>query len=190
MNKDDDTFFEDDEEDFEDVAFPDEDTEEEEEVEKPSEESPTLQDETRTYGPSISKMEKFLKDPWSPGVFFLTLIGIGLVLLTPPAIWNPFRYFILADYFLIVFGYAAMVFSLMTWSRAGTHRLRWAGPTNIIVVLASVSLGILDSFSWMVNQVGLFPSIATPLLPLSFMLVVFTMYTLWLVQRSLDPDRR
>jgi len=188
MNKDDDTFFEEDEEDFEDVTFPDEDIEEEG-AEEDSEKSLAVPEETRTYGPSTSKMEKFLKDPWSPGVFVLTLIGIGLVLLTPPAIWNPFRYFILADYFLIVFGFAGIVFSLMTWNRAGTHRLRWAGPSNIIVVLASVTLGIIDSISWIANGVGLFPSIATPLLPLSFMLVVFTMYTLWLVQRSLDPDR-
>ena len=188
MKRDDDTFFEDDEEDLEDATFPDEDIEEE--VDLKFEESPEVAEEERTYAPSVSKLDKFLKDPWSPSVFVLILIGLGLVLLTPPAIWNPFRYFILADYFLIVFGFAGMIFSLMTWSRAGTNRLRWAGPTNIIVVLASVSLGIIDSISWMVNDTGLFPSIATPILPLSFMLVVFTMYTLWLVQRSLDPDRQ
>lgn len=185
MNRDDDTFFEDDDEDFEDVAFPDEDIEDEEEE---IEEKPKDIEIVRTYEPGVGRLEKLLRDPWSPIVFILTLIGLGLVLLTPPAIWNPFRYFILADYFLIVFGSVAIVFSLMTWSRAGTHRLRWAGPTNIIVVLASVAIGIIDSISWMLSEVGLFPAIDTPLLPLCFMLVIFTMYTLWLVQRSMGPD--
>ncbi len=187
MNSDDDTFFEEDEEDIEDASFPDEDIVDEDEVE--DQETLDVPDELRTYEPGVGALAKFLQDPWPSIVFFITVIGLGLVLLTPPAIWNPFRYFILADYFLIVFGVIGIVFSLMTWSRAGTHRLKWAGPTNIIVVLASVSLGIIDSISWMVNSVGLFPTIETPLLPLSFMLVVFTMYTLWLVQRSLDPDR-
>ncbi len=188
MNHDDDTFFEDDEEDLEEETFPDEDIEEQEEEEVEEHlEAPT---EVRTYEPTTGRLERFLKDPWSPLVFVIMLIGFGLVLLTPPAIWNPFRYFILADYFLIIIGIVGVVFSLITWSRAGTHRLKWAGPTNIIVVLASVSLGILDSISWIVNEVGLFPTIETSLLPLSFMLVIFTMYTLWLVQRSLDPDRQ
>ncbi|TFG32989.1 hypothetical protein EU527_09095 [Candidatus Thorarchaeota archaeon] len=186
MNKDDDTFFEDDEEDFEDTTFPDEDIVDEEEYEEDISEL----EEVRSYEPSIGRLATLLKDPWPPVVFFITVIGLGLVLLTPPAIWNPHRYFILADYFLIVFGSVAIILSLMTWSRAGTHRLRWAGPTNIIVVIASVALGIIDSLSWMLNSVGLFPTIETPILPLCFMLVIFTMYTLWLVQRSLDPDRK
>jgi len=186
MKRDDDTFFEEEEEDLEDATFPDEDiADEEEEFEEES-----SFEEIKSYEPSVGRIEKFLRDPWPPLVFIITVIGLGLVLLTPPAIWDPFRYFILADYFLVVFGFVAIVFSLKTWLRAGTHRLRWAGPTNIIVVIASMTIGVLDSISWMLFETGLFPAFETSLLPLCFMLVIFTMYTLWLVQRSLDPDRQ
>lgn len=189
MNRDDDSFFEDDDEDFEDASFPDEDVEEEDEEEAIEEEISEIK-EVRSYEPGEGRLATFLKDPWPLVVFIITVIGLGLVLLTPPAIWNPHRYFILGDYFLIVFGAVAIVLSLMTWYRAGTHRLRWAGPVNIIVVLASAIVGILDSFSWMLNNVGMFYPIDTPILYMSFMLIIFTMYTLWLVQRTLDPDRQ
>lgn len=188
MNKDDDTFFEDDEEDYEDATFPDEDIEEEDDEEVQIDIGGTK--EVRSYEPAMGHLTKFLKDPWPPVVFLITVVGLGFVLLTPPVIWNPHRYFILADYFLFVFGCVACVLSLKTWFRAGTHRLRWAGPVNIIVVIASAALGIIDSFSWMLSGIGLFPAVESPLLPLCFMLVIFTMYTLWLVQRSLDPDRQ
>ena len=186
MNKDDDTFFED--EDAEETLSA-EDTAEDEE-EEILEEIVDIA-EIRTYDAEPGeKLANFLKDPWPLPIFIITLIGIAIVLFTPPAIWNPHRYGILGIYFLIIAAFVGIVFSLITWSRAGTHRLRWAGPVNIIVIVLSLVIGTSDTISWILTGVGLFPALDSPLLLLCFMLVFFSMYMLWMIQKSLDPEPR
>jgi hypothetical protein len=185
MKKDDGTFFEDDnEEDQEDLTFPDED--EVEEVDQAD-----YEDIEEVFSDrSTKRSEGFILDPWPRIVFVLTIIGLGVVLLTPPGIWALWNYFILADYFLIVLVGVAIVFSLITWSKAGTHRLRWAGPTNVIVSLICGAIGTLDTVSWMLSGTSLFVGIDTPLISLCMVFVVFSLYTLWLVQRSFGPQQR
>jgi hypothetical protein len=184
MKKEDEPFFEDDhDEDEEDLAFPDEDVEDEDyaEVEEVEEDDEVYDTYYEPRGPRLSG---FLSDPWPGIVFILTIIGLGVVLITPPAIWAVWNYFILADYFLIVLVGVAIIFSLVTWSKAGGHRLRWAGPTNVIVALLCGSIGTLDSASWMLSGTGLFAGVDTPVISLCMVLTVFSLYTLWLVQRS------
>jgi hypothetical protein len=187
MKRDDDTFFEDDyDEDEEDLTFPDEDAEDIEEVDE---------DEYEAIEEVFSdryaeRSSGFILDPWPRIVFVLTIIGLGVVLLTPPAFWAIWNYFILADYFLIVIVGVAIVFSLITWTRAGTHRLRWAGPSNVIVSLLCGAIGTLDTASWILTGNGLFAGIDTPLIALCMVLVFFSLYTLWLVQRSFGPQQR
>ena len=187
MNKDDDTFFEDEDADenlsAEDIA---EDEDEEEILEEIVDIA-----EIRTYDSEPGeKLANFLKDPWPLPIFIITLIGIAIILFTPSAIWDPHRYGILGIYFLIVAAFVGIVFSLITWSRAGTHRLRWAGPVNIIVIVLSLVIGTIDTISWILTGVGLFPALDSPLLLLCFMLVFFSMYMLWMIQKSLDPEPR
>jgi hypothetical protein len=191
MKREDEPFFEDDNnEDEEDLSFPDEDVEDEdyEEVEIVKEDKGTFPDyyEIKASGPWFSR---FLSEPWPGVVFILTIIGLGVVLITPPAVWAIWNYFILADYFLIVLVGVAIIFSMVTWTKARGHRLRWAGPTNIIVALLCGVIGTLDSISWMLSGTGLFVGLDTPVISLCMVMTVFSLYTLWLVQRSFGPQQ-
>jgi hypothetical protein len=188
MNSDDDTFFEDEDTDenetYADEDIVDEDYEEDEEEEIELE-------EVRSYGDEgISGLAKFLADPWPPTVFLITIVGLGIVLLTPDAIWAPHRYSIIGIFFLFVMSLVGIAFSLITWNRAGTHRLRWAGPVNIIVILAAGGVGTADTVSWILNGTGIVAGLDQSLMLLCIMLVFFSIYMLWMIQRSLDPDAR
>jgi len=190
MNSEDDTFFE---EDDEEATFPDEDIADEDlEEEKEEDFEDDADFEIRSYEEKESRswFPKFIADPWPMTVFIIAVIGLGIVLLTPPAIWDPNRYSILGVFFLIVASLVGIVFSLITWVRAGTHRLRWAGPVNIIVILLAAAFGIIDTASWIMTGFSMFPELDTPLILLCFMLVFFSLYMLWMIQRSLDPEAR
>jgi hypothetical protein len=189
MNNDDDTFFED--EDADETLSAEDIAEDEEEEEKLLEEIVDIA-EVRPYDAAEpgDKLAKFLADPWPLPVFIITLIGLAIILFTPPAIWAPNRYMILGVYFLVIAAFVGIVFSLKTWTQAGTHRLRWAGPVNIIVIVLSLVIGTIDTIRWILTGVGLFPALDSPLLLLCFMLVFFSMYMLWMIQKSLDPEPR
>jgi hypothetical protein len=184
MNTDDDTFFEDDEYDEEEAEddFPDEEFEEEED-----EDFDFIDD---YYKPSGERLTKFVEDPWPPTTFILVIIGLAMVLLTPPAIWAIWNYFLIADYFMIIIGGAAMAYSLVTWNRAGKHRLRWAAVTNLFLVGLLIILATLDTFSWMVNLQSIFPGVETPIISLALVLAVFSIYSLWVIQRNFAMPKR
>ena len=189
MNSDDDTFFED--EDVEEKAtLPDEDIEDDD-IEEAIEEIVEFK-ETRTYDDSdtTSNFTKLMAEPWPPTAFIITMIGLGLVLLTPPATWAIHRYGILALFALLAASLVGIMFSLITWNRAGTHRLKWAGPVNIIVILLAAGFGTADTISWILNNTGVIAGLDQPLILLTFMLVFFSLYMLWMIQRSLDPEPR
>jgi len=188
MNSDDDTFFED--KDAEEETFADEDIAEEVEVEEVEDDIEF--EEVRTYDDSdtSSSFEKYMAEPWPPTAFIITLIGLGIVLLTPPAIWAVHRYGILGVFALLGASLVGIVFSLITWSRAGTHRLKWAGPVNIIVILLAAGFGTADTLSWILANTGIIAGLDQPLILLTFMLVFFSLYMLWMIQRSLDPEAR
>ena len=185
MNSDDDTFFEDDEYDEEEEAeddFPDEEFEEEED-----DDFVPIDD---YYKPRGEKLAKFVEDPWPPTTFILVIIGLAMVLLTPPAIWAIWNYFLISDYFMIILGSAAIAYSLVTWSRAGKHRLRWAAVTNLFLVLLLIIIATLDTFSWMVNLQSIFPGVETPIISLALVLAVFSIYSLWVIQRNFTQPTR
>ncbi|MFX1607286.1 MAG: hypothetical protein ACFFDD_15475, partial [Promethearchaeota archaeon] len=95
-----------------------------------------------------------------------------------------------ADYFMIIIGGAAIAYSLVTWVRAGKHRLRWAGLTNLILVLVLVIITTLDTLSWVVNLQSIFPSIQTPIISLGLILAIFSIYSLWAIQRNFAQPQR
>lgn len=187
MSNDDDTFFEDDEEE---ETLHDEDIAEDEDEEEIFEDVVDIEEIPTYDAEPVEKLVKFLADPWTLPVFIITLIGIAIILLTPPTIWAPNRYGILGVYFLLIASYVGIVFSLKTWIQAGTHRLRWAGPANIAIIVLSLVIGTIDTISWILIGVGLFPVLESPLLLLCFMVVFFAMYMLWMIQKSLDPEPR
>ena len=180
MNSDEDTFFEDDEyeEEEEEDSFPDEEDYEED------------YDPADALYETGSRLESFADDPWPQTTFILVVIGLALVLLTPPDIWFAWNYFLIADYFMIIIGGAAVAYSIVTWVRAGNHRLRWAGLTNLILVLALIIVATLDTFSWVVNLQSIIPGISTPIISLALVLAVFSIYSLWVIQRNFAAPKR
>jgi hypothetical protein len=189
MNNEDDIFFEEDEED-EDDTFPDEDIADEDIAEEDDEEFAEDFDISPYEEKTGSWLQNYLMDPWAKTVFVITVIGLLMVLLTPESIWAPNRYGIIGVFFLIVAALVGIAFSLITWNKAGTHRLKWAGPVNIIVILAATVIGIIDTASWIFTGASMIPALDSPLILLCFMLVFFSLYMLWMIQRSLDPEAR
>ena len=185
MNSDEDTFFEDDdseedEEEYED-DFPDEEYEEEDDY----------YDSADVIDiPRESAMSRFAEDPWPRTTFVLVIIGLVMVLLTPPNIWALWNYFLIADYFMVIIGGAAIAYSIVTWKRAGKHRLRWAAMTNLLVVLILIVVASLDTFSWVLFLRSIIPGIDTPIISLAMVLAVFSIYSLWVIQRNFTQPKR
>ena len=184
MNSDEDTFFEDDEydeeEEEEEDYFPDEEFEEDDDYDPID----------AVYDTGEGRFAKFAEDPWPSTTFIMVVIGLAMVLLTPPDIWWFWNYFLIADYFMIIIGGAAIAYSIVTWVRAGKHRLRWAGLTNLILVLALVIVTTLDTFSWVVNLRSIIPGIQTPIISLALVLAIFSIYSLWVIQRNFAQPQR
>lgn len=180
MNSDEDTFYEDDEydEDEEEESFPDEDEDDEYE---------SIED---LYESGEGRLDKFANDPWPSTTFVLVIIGLAMVLLTPVDIWFAWNYFLIAEYFMLIIGGVAIAYSLVTWSRAGKHRLRWAGLTNLVLVFALIIVGTLDTFSWILTLHSLFPGVQTPIISLALVLAVFSIYSLWVIQRNFAGPKR
>lgn len=190
MNNEEDTFFE--KEEY------DEEEEEEEEVEVEIVESfPDEEDEESDdgYDPRYaldvpSRLTKFTDNPWPTTAFILMVAGF-LVVFAPSILWEGAnRYFLIASYVLIILCGVAASYSLVTWEKAQGSRLRWAGLTNLIVVILCGSIGTLDSISWVISFQSFIPGIATPLISLTMVLVVFSIYTLWIVQKQFAGPRR
>ena len=185
MTSDDDPFFEE-EEDIE------EDEDEEEEEDFPDEEVEEVAD---AYDPRYaldipSRLSTFADAPWPTTIFFLMVAGF-LVVFAPPILWEGAnRYFLLALYLLIILCGVAISFSLVTWENGKGSRLRWAGMTNLVVVIICGAIGVLDTISWVVSLQSIIPGITTPMISLIMVLVVFSIYTLWIVQKQFTGPRR
>jgi len=183
MNSDEDTFFEDDEYDEEEEqedSFPDDEDYEEEDYDPAD----------ALYESRGSRLESFANDPWPRITFILVVIGLVMVLITPPDIWFSWNYFLIANYLMIIIGGVAIAYSIVTWVRAGEHRLRWAGLTNLILVLALISVATIDTLSWVVNFQSIFPGIQTPIISLALVLAMFSIYSLWVIQRNFTQPTR
>ncbi len=186
MNSDEDPFFEDD--DYEEEDY---EEEEEEEDDFPDEEYEDEDDYDSRYafdGPS--RLSKFTADPWPTTTFFLMVAGF-LVVFAPPILWDGAnRYFLLTVYFLVVLCGVAISYSLVTWENGRGSRLRWAGLTNLVVSILCGVVGVLDSVSWVVSAQSIVPGITTPLISLLMVLLIFSIYTLWIVQKNLRGPSR
>jgi len=189
MTSEDDTFFEEeeyDEEEHEEDEF--EEEEEEDDFPDADDDEYDYESEYAIDGPT--RLSKFADQPWPTTTFFLMLIGFGVVF-APPVFWEGAnRYFLLAVYFLIVLCGVAIAYSLVTWEKARGSRLRWAGMTNLVVVILCGVIGVADTIAWVVNFQSIIPGITTPLISLIMVLVVFSIYTLWIVQKNFAGPRR
>lgn len=173
----DEDFFEENEEEEEEMFFPDEDEEEREERQRPPPER--FMDDTHN----------FMEDPWPPAAFILILIGFGFTLLTPIDLWSQHVYYLVTTYLLIVFVVIASIISLGVWKKAGGSRLRFGGLTNLLVVLICGVFGTLDTLLVVFTGVPLIQGTTTPVLLLAFVIVIFSLYSLWLIQRTFATDK-
>jgi hypothetical protein len=190
MSGDEDTFFEDDEFDEEDTFPDDEDEEEEEEYEDESEEDEYLDEDELPPMGFKERVAGFIEDPWPKTVFLLMLIGFGMVLVTPYGLWALYRYAIFGVYFLVVLASVGAVYAMITWIRAGADKLRFAGITNLAVVLLAAIIGFLDTAAWILYGVSIIPGYNASLLLICYILVVFSLYSLWMIQKSLNPQQQ
>ena len=190
MSGDEDTFFEDDEFDEEDTFPDDEDEEEEEEYEDESEEDEYLDEDELPPMGFKERVAGFIEDPWPKTVFLLMLIGFGMVLVTPYGLWAFYRYAIFGVYFLVVLASVGAVYAMITWIRAGADKLRFAGITNLAVVLLAAIIGFLDTAAWILLGVSIIPGYNASLLLICYILVVFSLYSLWMIQKSLNPQQQ
>lgn len=141
--------------------------------------------EERTYdvGPHESRMETFLKDPWPRLTMLLMIIGFVIVIFTPPDLWTIWSYVLFGNYILIIFAGAASVFAIKIWTEGGTSNLRYGGPTNLVVIFLCTIIGTLDTIMWMIFGGPLIPGFQTSVLSLCVTIVLFCIYSLWLIQR-------
>jgi hypothetical protein len=181
MNHDEDEFFEDDE-------YEEEEEEQEEDTFPDKEEDYDLAD--ALYEPGASRLENFAKDPWPKTTFILVVIGLAMILLTPTNVWFAWNYFLIANYLMLIVGCVAISYSLITWNNAGKHRLRWAGLTNLILIFALIIVATLDTFSWILTLHSIFPGVETPIISLALVLAVFSIYSLWVIQRNFTGPNR
>ena len=172
---DDEEFFEEDE-DEEDEFFPDEDEEEIAERSRPS------------FSEVLSSESSLLDDPWPMTAFVLIIIGFGFTLLTPADIWSANVYYLVITYLLLVFVAVASVISLNVWREAGGSRLRFGGLTNLIVVIVCGIFGLVDTILVVTTGLPLIPGTNTPVLALAFVIVLFSLYSLWLIQRTFNAE--
>ncbi len=131
----------------------------------------------------------FLNDP-SPYLGIpLVIVGLLIVLLTPPEVWAPNRYSLLGGYLLFVLAAAASYFALKVWFLTSTGWLRFGGPTNLIVIWATVGIASVDLLSWLVAGASIFGiGFVEPLVSTGLIIVLFCFYSLWLIQRTIERD--
>ncbi|MHA1907544.1 MAG: hypothetical protein ACW98Y_09645 [Candidatus Thorarchaeota archaeon] len=142
----------------------------------------------RTYAEPEERLESFLDDPWPRMAFILIVIGLGLVILTPNAIWSTWYLYLITTYGLIVLAGVASIISIGVYRNAEGSRLRWGGITNLLVVLISGAVGVADAVSIVTTGSSILVGSSTPLLALCVVIILFSMYTLWLIQRTFTAD--
>ncbi|MDF1540940.1 MAG: hypothetical protein P1Q69_18740 [Candidatus Thorarchaeota archaeon] len=147
-----------------------------------------MEEESRSYDDLIKEPSSFSDDPWPPTVFILILIGFGFVLLTPPIIWSSWNYYLVLTYGLLVLSAISSVISLGVWNNTQGSRLRFGGLTNLIVVLICGVLGTVDALLMVTTGDSIIPGSGGILL-LAVVIVLFSLYSLWLIQRTFNVDQ-
>ena len=163
---------------------------EEEEYDYEDEDDEYVPDETPEKKVSISpRMSGFLQDPWPSTAFIMIVIGFIIVLLTPIESWATWRYFLIANYGLIILGAAAIILSLRMWKNNPGSKLRFGGMGTLIATIFSMILGTIDTISLIIVGTGLIPLAETPLIAVCLLVVIFSLYTLWAVKRSVESPK-
>lgn len=131
-----------------------------------------------------------ITDPWPKTVFFVTIIGFIIVLLTPPATWSIWNWTLIATYGLITVSVIVSPFSLRIWYE-GEGWLRYVGIGNFFIMNAAVIVGTLDTILWVSIGSGLLPGFEVGnVLLVCFVIIVFLAYSLYFAFRFLTGEEQ
>lgn len=146
-------------------------------------------EEQRSYDEYLGMGPSFFEDPWPKTVLVLTLIGLGIVLLTPVDVWAVWNYTLLGMYGLIIIASAGTIIGLRIWFTTEGSRLKYGGIANAIVVIACAVLGVADTLSWVGLGRSLFPQFSdSPLLSFLLVIQIFCLYSIWLLRRVIRGE--
>ncbi len=151
------------------------------------------------------RMAKFLADPYPTLVLTLIIAGFAIVLLTPPNLWSswvgyevrffPANYLLIGVYLLLILTLVGTFFALGIWNTPVKSLLRYGGPTNIIVIWACFIVGAGDALSWIAFNTTFLPIDYTaspveagPAIMGVGIIILFCIYSLWLIQRTMQRE--
>ncbi len=140
-------------------------------------------DEYAGMGPS------FFKNPWPKTVLFLTLIGLGIVLLTPVNVWSVWNYTLLGTYGLVIIASVGTIIGLRIWFTTEGSRLKYGGIANAIVVIICAVVGALDTAFWVTLSRSFIPQVSdSPFLSFLLVIQIFCLYSIWLLRRVIRGE--
>jgi membrane-associated HD superfamily phosphohydrolase len=116
------------------------------------------------------------------------LIGFGFAFIPPYSVWQQWNYYFIINYGIIIMATVAAVLSLRIW-KLTSSRIRYGGLTNLIVVVVAAIIGTLDTISWVLFSQSIIPGTATPILSLAAVVILFSLYSLWIIQRSFQQNK-
>ena len=130
---------------------------------------------------------EFLADPWPRLTFILMLVGFAIALLTPGPVWDIWVYQITGNYIIAMIAGVGFIYSLKIWKESGTSRLRYGGPTNLIVILACLGLATLETISLILTGAGPIPGVVG-LTSAALLIMIFSLYSLYAIQRTFAAE--
>ncbi|TXT55867.1 MAG: conserved membrane protein of unknown function [Candidatus Thorarchaeota archaeon] len=178
MVSDEDTFDEEYEEEEYEETFPDA---EEDEYEEP----------VRTYEqPRVDRWKEFLADPYPKVTFILSIIGIAVVVLMPPDISYYWKWTLVGLYFLMVIVGAGSVMAIKAWKMAEGRMIRYGGLTNLFVMYGSIIIALADIIVQIATGNSIVPGFSGSLVGIAGIIILFSVYSLWLIQRVVTSEGR
>jgi hypothetical protein len=135
----------------------------------------------------VPTTSEFLADPWPKMTFILTVVGFAIAFLVPGPTWDIWVYQIVGNYFIAIIAAVGYVFSMKIWKESGTSRLRYGGPTNLIVIIVCLALATVETISLALTGVGPIPGIVS-LTPVALLVMFFSIYSLYAIQRTFQAE--
>ena len=137
------------------------------------------------------KLSNFLVDPWPKLTLLLTVIGFLIAILVPHEVWHTevlpgvvAGHLFVGNYLILILATGATVLALMVWNTQKGW-LKYAGFTNVVVILLCVVISTVDTIAWSLTGQGLFPSIFdAPLLSFMAIVIMFCIYSLWMIRKT------
>ncbi len=137
-----------------------------------------------------SRLQKFVDDPWPTATFILMILGFIIVLGTPVPVWSQWNWMLVGMYFLWILVTVTIIVSLGIWNAPVKSKIRFAGLTTIALALAACVAGTLDTILFVGSGGGLIQGMEGTLLSASSVIVVLSLYSLWLVQKVVQSEQK